>query len=66
MATSEQIMHAMAEAITAGTFDAGAVAYALYRRTTAPRIPAMPLIPALDLDVPTRDLHTYDALTEDV
>lgn len=66
MATAEQIMHAMAEAITAGTFDAGAVAYALYRRTTLPRVQAMPLTPAFDIDVPTRDLHTYDALTEGV
>lgn len=64
-ATSEQITHAMAEAITAGTFDAGAVAYALYRRTTLPRVQAMPLTPAFDIDVPTRDLQTYDALTED-
>ncbi len=60
-----QITHAMAEAITAGTFDAAAVAYALYRRTTLPRVPATPLTPAFDIDVPTRDLQTYDALTEE-
>jgi hypothetical protein len=64
-ATAEQIVHAMAQAITAGTFDAAAVAYALYRQATPAR-PALTLVaPALEIDVPARDLGTYDALTEE-
>ena len=62
-ATPEQIMHAMAQAITAGTFDGAAVAYALYRRTTPERPAVTPLAPSVDIDVPARDLETYDALT---
>jgi transposase len=64
-ATAEQITHAMAQAITAGTFDAAAVAYALYRRATPERPALAPLVPALDIDVPTRDLETYDVLAEE-
>jgi hypothetical protein len=61
-ATSEQIMQAMAQAITAGTFDAAAVAYALYRRTTPTRPTVTPLALPMDIEVPVRDLGTYDAL----
>ena len=61
-ATAEQITQAMAQAITAGTFDAGAVAYAVYRQTTPGRPTVTPL-PTCDIDVPARDLRTYDALT---
>lgn len=62
-ATAEQVTQAMAQAITAGTYDAAAVAYALYRRRTPARPALTPLTPALDIDVPARDLETYDALT---
>jgi transposase len=64
-ATPEQITLALAEAMTAGTFDAGAVAYALYRRTGPARPAVMPLASAFTIDVPTRDLQTYDALIEE-
>jgi transposase len=60
-ATSEQITQAMAQAITAGTFDAAAVAYALHRRST-PERPTVTPLPTFDIDVPARDLRTYDAL----
>jgi transposase len=62
-ATSEQVTHAMAQAITACTFDAAAVAYALYRRSMPPCPALTPLAPSLDIDVPARDLGIYDALT---
>jgi len=62
-ATAEHIIHAMTQAITAGTFDAAAVAYALYRRSTPARPALTPLTSALEIDVPVRDLATYDALT---
>lgn len=61
-ATPEQITHALAQATMAGTFDAGAVAYALYRQTTPARPPVVPISPFFDVAVPTRDLQTYDAL----
>lgn len=64
-ATTEQVQQAMAHAITAGTFDAAAVAYALYRRSTPARPTPGPLGLPLDLDVPARDLATYDALAEE-
>lgn len=64
-ATAEQVTHAMAQAITAGTFDAAAVAYALYRRSTPGRPALAPLAPSWDIDVPARDLGAYDALTEE-
>ena len=62
-ATPMQITEALETVITAGTFDAGAVAYALYRRTTAARPPLAPPPAGWDVDVPVRDLQTYDALT---
>ena len=62
-ATPAEITHAMGQAITAGSFDAAAVAYALYRRTTPTRPTLAPATAGVDIDVPTRDLHTYDALT---
>jgi hypothetical protein len=61
-ATAEQVTHAMAQAITAGTFDAAAVSYALYRRSTPERPAPTPLTPSFDIDVPARDLATYDVL----
>ncbi|GEM_PF-4533673 len=64
-ATAEQITHAMAQAITAGTFDAAAVAYALYRRSPPERPGCTPLTLSWNVDVPARDLGTYDALTEE-
>ncbi len=57
-ATSEQIMQAMAQAVTVGSFDATAVAYALYRRTTPARPAVTPLPLPMDIDVPVRDLET--------
>jgi len=62
MATPEEIMQAMGQAITAGSFDAAAVAYAMYRRTTPARPALSPLTTGLDVDVPARDLQAYDAL----
>jgi transposase len=61
-ATPEEITQAMRQAITAGSFDAAAITYALYRRTTPGRPTLSPLPTSLEVDVPTRDLRTYDAL----
>jgi transposase len=60
--TVEQITQALAQATLAGTFDAGAVAYALYRQLAPTRMPMIPVTPVFDVEVPTRDLQTYDAL----
>jgi hypothetical protein len=64
-ATPDEITQAMGQAIAAGSFDAAAVAYALYRRTPPGRPPLAPVPTSLDVEVPTRDLRTYDALARE-
>jgi hypothetical protein len=59
------VYRVVAQAITVGTFDAAAVAHALYRRTTPARPAVTPLALPMAIDVPVRALETYDALTGD-
>jgi transposase len=63
-ASPAAITAALTQATAAGTFDAAAVAYLLYRAADPARPAPAAVPPSPAIDVPTRDLRTYDVLAE--